>query len=299
VKSDLAKLVNKMLPDQLRKYDPDPLPLDVFEMKMAELEYTSNVILSKPLRDSANLALKQKAIKEEMEALVKIDSLSTNLAKRDFSIEEKNYNHFISKAYGTVNELKNLISSTGEFAKRERAKRQVHLDNIIQSLNWLTAGNDSIPLTLETKRELPFKPLVIEKEKFTFGLLYKDSLAAGYFYTITPSHVPDVKVNFPVDKTNFKKRFLPLIKGLATTDGSNSIYFALVLSTQKKDEKFPATISKIYRSDGLAWSFDFSFELIPSEISYNSENGELSVRLTALDGSSKMAVIDKSGKLIR
>ena len=259
VKSDLAKLVNKMLSDQLRKYDHDPLPLDVFEMKIAELEYTSNVIANRPLRDSSNLALKLKALKEEMGDLIKIDSLSANLSKRDFSEEEKDYSHFISKAYGTAGVLKNLITSTGEFAKRERAKRQVEWDKINLSLNWLIAGTDSIPLTTEIKRELPFKPLVIEKEKFTIGLVYQDSLATGYFYTITPSRVPDIKANFPIDKVNFSKKFLPLIKGLAATDGNGHIYFSLILSTQKKDDKFPATISKIYRSDGLAWSNNFSF----------------------------------------
>lgn len=299
VKSDLAKLINKMLSDQMRKYDPDPMPLDVFEMKMAELEYTSNVIIARPLRDSANLTLKLKAIKDEIGDLVKIDSLASNLSKRDFAVEEKDYNHFISKAYGTVSVLKSLISTTGEFAKREQAKRQAEWDKISQSLNWLVAGSDSIPLTMETKRELPFKPLVIEKEKFTFGLTYQDSVATGYFYTITSSRVPDVKASFPVDKVNFKKKFLPLIKGLSTTDGSGHIYFCLVLSTQKMDNKFPVTISKIYHSDGLAWSADFSFDLIPSEITYNSDSGELSVRLTALDGSNKMVLIDKNGKLIQ
>ncbi len=299
VKSDLAKLVNKMLSEQLRKYDHDPLPLDVFEMKIAELEYTSNVIANKPLRDSTNLATRLRALKEEMGDLVKIDSLATNLSKRDFSVEEKDYDHFISKAYGTTNVLKSLITSTGEFAKRERARRQLQMDMINQSLNWLIVASDSVPLTNETKHEYPFKPLVIEKEKFTIGLVYQDTIATGYFYTITPSRIPDVKVNFPVDKINFKKAFLPMLKGLSTSDGKGNIYFSMILSTQKVADKFPATISKIYRADGLAWSNDFIFDQIPSEISYNADNGELSVRLTALDGSNKIVLIDKAGKLIQ
>nr|HPI79873.1 hypothetical protein [Cyclobacteriaceae bacterium] len=53
VKNDLTKLVDKILYDQLGKYDPDPLPMDIFGMKIAELGYLSELINNKPLRDSA------------------------------------------------------------------------------------------------------------------------------------------------------------------------------------------------------------------------------------------------------
>jgi hypothetical protein len=298
VKSDLAKLVNKMLSDQLRKYDHDPMPLAVFALKMAELEYASNRIINKPSRDSASIRSRIKAIKSEISDLNKMDSLAVNLSKRNYAEEEKDYGHFISKAYGTSIVLKSLVSSTGEFAKREIAKRETQMNRLVLSEKWIVAGSDSIPLFTDSNRELKYKPLFIGQDKFTVGLVFQDTIATGYFYTITPSHIPDIKISFPVDAVNFTKRSLSLMKGLATADATSHIYFALICSSQKANDNFPVTIAKIYRSDGLSWSNNYSLDQLPSEISLNSETGELSVKLSSPDGGNKIILIDKSGKLI-
>ncbi len=274
------------------------MPLAVFTMKIAELEFASNVIINKPVRDSASIKSKLKAVRNEMSDLYRMDSISSNLLKRNYADEEKDYAHFISKAYGTTTVLKSLVSSTGEFAKREVAKLESLVKKLKQSLKWIVSGTDSIPLFTDSNRELRFKPLLIDQDKYTLGLVFQDSLATGYFYTITPSHAPDLKVTFPVDKDNFSKRTLPLMKGLATTDASGHIYFGLILSTQKAGDKFPVTIAKIHRSDGLSWSNNYSFDQLPSEILLNNATGELSVKLSSPDGSNKIVMIDKAGKLI-
>jgi hypothetical protein len=123
-------------------------------------------------------------------------------------------------------------------------------------------------------------------------------LATGYFYSITPSRKPDIKANFAVTATNFTKSKFPLAKALATSDEKGQVYFALIYSTEKKGEKFNATLAKIYRSDGLAWQSDLTFDLLPSEITYSVETARLSVKQTGTDGSTKLVQIDKNGKLI-
>ncbi|MFM8911586.1 MAG: hypothetical protein ACKOE6_01555, partial [Flammeovirgaceae bacterium] len=52
VHNELGLLSDNLLYAQLKKYDADPLPVAVFNMKWAELEYLSEKILFKPLRDS-------------------------------------------------------------------------------------------------------------------------------------------------------------------------------------------------------------------------------------------------------
>ncbi len=94
-------------------------------------------------------------------------------------------------------------------------------------------GSDSIPLYLESNLDLKYKPVVIEDEKFTFGLSYKDSLATGYFYTISPSRLVDLRANFEVDKQNFKKGNFPLYKGLSVTDSKGNAFVLIIYSTQK------------------------------------------------------------------
>ncbi|MBI3481729.1 MAG: hypothetical protein HY015_01910 [Bacteroidetes bacterium] len=298
VKDELRHLDDKIFSNQLKKYDPDPMPLALFAMKMAELEYHSDFILNLPLRDTSDVRLKLQSVQTEMNDLKKLDSLAARLSKRNLNDEEKDYKHFISKAYGTTSVLQNTISATLEYAKRERVKKQVALDAANQSLRWMVVAKDSIPLFTDSNRDLKFKPLLIEPEKFTFGLAFKDTVSAtGYFYSITPSRTPEVKAAYPVDQHAFRKRLYPLIKGLATTDPSGNSFIILTYSTQKMNGKFPATMAKIYRADGLSWSNNFSFEMLPTELTLDNETGEISVKLMDADGAAKMVTIDKIGKL--
>ena len=299
VKNELASLRDKGLIDQLKKYDPDPMPFALFEMKITELEYYSNLILNKPLHDSINVKIKLDAVKSEIENLKDLDSLAARLSKLDLDQEEKDYHHFITRAFGSASVLKSTISSTQEFAKRERTKRETEWESISQSLKWLVNLTDSIPLFFESNSDLKFKPLVIEDEKYTFGLAYQDSLATGYFYSITPSRVPDLKINFPVDRPNFKKRNLTLAKGIATADATGNIFIVLAFSIQKVNGKFPVSLAKIYRSDGLAWNSNLSLELMPSELSLNNESGEISIKILSSDGAAKIVSIDKNGKMLK
>lgn len=299
VKPGLAALASKLPEAQLKKYDPSPMPFDVFAMKMAELEYHSDLVSNKPLRDSLNVRLRLVGIKSEIADLKKLDSVSASLMKRDFSQEEKDYHHFISKAFGTTSVLQSLISSTNEYAKKERIKKETEWERISQSLKWLVAGTDSIPLYSETNRELKYKPLIIEEDRFTAGLFYKDTTAIGYFYDITPSRIPKIKTNFKVDQASFKKKNLSLFKGLATSDAGGNSFIVLIYSSEKANDRFPATLAKVYRTEGLAWSVDVSFELLPAEIKLSNENGEISVRTSAADGASKIVSFDKNGAVLK
>ena len=47
VKNDLTSLIDKLLMEQLRKYDQEPLPMEVFTLKIADLEYRSTVLENK------------------------------------------------------------------------------------------------------------------------------------------------------------------------------------------------------------------------------------------------------------
>ncbi len=297
VKNDLTRLVDKLLSDQLKKYDPDPMPLDVFAMKTLELEYHSDVILNKPLRDSSNVRLKLSALKTEISALKKLDSVTSKLGLRDFEKEERNYHHFISKVFGTTSVLKSTISATHEYAKREKLKKDKQWEMTSQLLKWIVDGSDSIPLYFESNVDLKHKPVAIEQEKFTFGLFYKDSLATGYFYTISPSRLVDLKANFEVDKQNFKKRNFPLYKSLSVTDSKGNVFVLIIYSTQKTNDKFPATLAKVYRSDGLAWNVNFSFDMLPAEGTFNNDTGEISIKIANNNGEAKIVTFDKNGKL--
>jgi len=122
-------------------------------------------------------------------------------------------------------------------------------------------------------------------------------LAVGYLYTITPSRIPDLGVNFPVDAPNFKRRSFPILKALSFNE--SDVYFALIYSQTKVKEGFPATITRVNKTGGLAWSINYKFELTPIELLYSAASGELSIKTTGSDGKSKIIIIDQKGKKIQ
>lgn len=298
VKPELAQLSAKLRFDQLKKYDPKPMPVLLFEMKIAELEYASELIHNKATKDSVDVRLKLNNSKREMATLRKLDSLSNLLADRNLDKEAEDYAHFVNSSYGTTAVLKSLVSTTKEFAEREKQRKEKELSKRTEAFKWLVVANDSIPIVTPVVRESRFKPIILIEENYTAGLSYVDSLATGYFYRITPSRVPDIKVSFPVDKAGFKKRNLPVIKGLSTTDGKKQVYFVCFYSETKIKDKFPVTVAKIAKT-GVVWNINYQFEMLPSELIYNADSGDLSVKVATGTGENKLFTIDKAGKLIK
>lgn len=298
VAKDVTELMDKLLNTNLKKFDDDPLPIAVFGLKISELEYSSTLILNKPLKDSANVNLLLSCLELEFEALHKMDSLANKLTERHIENDEQNYKHFVMNAYGSLAVLKSYIRTTRDYAVREKLQKEKEWEATIQALKWIVDGSDSIPLFSEAlELNHKFKPIVIVDDDHTAGLTFADSAATGYFYTIVSSHLPDVKVRFPVDKQSFKMKSLPVTKGLSSHDGKGQVYFVLLSSESKRDDKFPVTLAKIYRSDGLAWSNNYSFEMLPSELLYKADTGELLIKISNPSGDSNVIVIDKNGKI--
>lgn len=300
VRFDLAQLSNSLQKDRIRKYDPDPMPFEVFAMKITELNYASDLITNKKRKDSSNVSFRLSLINGELSEINRLDSITTRLGNRKWEGEAIDYASFIKDSYGSLDVLKNLISSTKEYAQSEKLAKEKLWEKNMQSLKWEVDGQDSIPLFKEEGKDYQYnlKPLVVVNESYTIGLKYPDSLAVGYLYTITPSRIPDVKVSFPVDKSHFKKRNLPLIKGLSSADSKGQLFFALIYSEEKVEGKFPCSLAKIYRTDGLAWSNNMLLEMPPTELLLSSESGELSIK-TASGSDSKMVILDKNGKPIQ
>lgn len=295
VRSDLTKLIEKLLMEQLKKYDPEPLPMDVFSLKISDLEYKSALLEHKPFRDSSDVHLQLRLINKELKYLNRLDSLADKLTNTDLDKRAIDYSFFVTNTYSNITVLKSFVKAVSEYAERENRIRQELLSRRTEALRWVISGADSIPLFMGHERS-SFKPLLVVEEKYTAGLHYTDSLnAEGYLYSITPSRKPDIKVTFPVDKPGFRLSRLPSVKTLSFTDAYGQIYFVLMYSEKpNKDNKYPATLAKIYRSDGLAWSSNLSLSFLPKEIAFKPDTGELTLKSDA-----QQNIVDKNGKLVK
>lgn len=296
VRSDLAKLVDQLLLPQLKKYDPDPMPSDLFGLRITDLEYHSMVLEHSKVRDSTNVYFQRSITREEASVVRKLDSLATRLQNRNLDEDIANYSYFVTVSFHNAMLLKSYCRTMKEYADRELARVERDLAEREQAFKWIIVENDSIPLDT-TILNRAFKPLHVEREQFTVGLHYKDSLSAeGYLCTITPSRNPDVNVSFPVDRPNFKGSRFPTVSSLQYTDPAAQLFIVLVFSTNPVKNAFPATIAKIYRTDGLSWSTNLSLAFIPTILNYRIDAGE--IQLTA-PGLAAPITIDKNGKLVK
>lgn len=293
VKADLSSLNDKGLIVQLMKVDPDPLPANVFYMKIADLKYKSTLLESKALKDSANVHLQLHIMREAQNCLMRLDSITTKLANTNIDAEGENYKYFITNTYGNTVVLQSYIKALKDYAEREKVKINEEINKRAEALKWIIMEKDSIPLALGTN-DARFKPLVIVEEKYTAGLAYTDSLSVtGYFYSITPSRKPDIRAEFAVDKSNFKQARLPQVKAL-TSDINGQVYFAVIYSERKVKEKYPISVAKIYRLDGLAWSNNYQLLFVPAELTFKPDTGELIIKGI----NQEISVLDKNGKLV-
>lgn len=294
VKNDLTKLIEKMLDNQLKKFDADPMPMDVFALKIADLEYKSTLIENKSIRSSTDVYVLLNAVKNEVKYLTRLDSIADKLAKRNLDEDILNYQKFVNSTFSKGDILKSYIRSLKDYASRQNAIKRRELNSRAEALKWLVNANDSIPLFSDSPNT-KYWPLVVLQDKFTAGLVFSDSISGdGYFYSITPSRRPDVKVTFPIDKATMKERRQQGVKALVTADPAGQIFFVVVYMERLVDGKHPATIAKIYKSDGLSWSHSFGIDIVPEEIVFIQETGELVVKSS---GDSFISV-DKNGVLV-
>ncbi len=84
-----------------------------------------------------------------------------------------------------------------------------------------------------------------------------------------------------------------------TRDEKSLVYFVMFYSEAKIKDKFPASIAKIHRTDGLAWSINHSFDQLPEQLIYFPDTSELSVRTKNAAGEVLGVVFDKNGKVAK
>jgi hypothetical protein len=301
VAKEIGPVEQKVKVNPVARYDAQPMPLVLFRMKLEELKYSSAHIDNKKLRDSSSLSAKLHAMQSELKTLVALDSIAGILVAKDIEKETANYQHFVTNAYGSTQVLKSLIGSTKEFSEHEKHKREDVIARLSSSMNWLVIDQkDSVSLGQAKQRKPNHFPLAMTGEKFVSGLKYgADSLATGFFYTITPSRIPDVKVSFTVDKANFAKRNLPVIKEIVAGNEPGTVYYSVIYSETKTGDKFPVTITKITKPEGLAWTTSHKLEFLPSELIVAPDTGALSVKITSPGGESKLINLDAKGKQVQ
>ncbi len=289
VRSDLTKLVDKLLYDQLKKHDAEPLPALVFGLKTTDLEYKSVMLEHEPLRDSADLHFQIRLLNQELSLLKQIDSIAALLPDGKLAQKVLDYQDFVSATYSSGTVLKSFISSERDYGRREYAERSALLNQYMEGLNYVIDGADSIPLLPDAAAD--YAVLATAPERFTVGLSLKDSTQLkAYFYMIESSRISGMKAHFPVDKVAFKAKEVSAAHAITYSDPSDQIFYVLIYSGIPVKSKVPATLAKIYRADGLAWKADYSLAFVPTELIARTDE-------VIISNGEQELIVDKNGKV--
>lgn len=291
---ELSSVTKKIGALNLQKFDPRPLPIDIFNLKVLELEFGSELAKIRTVRDSAGLSLRLNWYRKHKAILGRMDSVANLLMLRDLEYETENYKSFVTHSYGSSTVLRSMIKSTYDYAVAEKAEKEKRANAIEQTLNWVYDGLDSIPVSAAVVSK-KFHPILIASESHTFGLVYADSASFAYFYTITPTRKAAIKAFHKVDSSIFNKIKFSTCKGISIRDVSKDEFYAVMYSEERREDKIPAIIYRINRTDGLVWSNSYMLEGIPSQAAYNKENGSLQLQVS-LNGSTKTIVVQADGK---
>jgi hypothetical protein len=267
--------------------------MDLFSLKIADLEYRSLLIEHKSQADTGSVHVRIDMARKAFVSASKLDSLSIGLLAKNIDSLVLDYQQFVKDTYGSGEAVKAFIATTSEFAIQAKKVQQDKLSRLSEQMRWIVSGSDSIPLFLGDTHS-KYRPLVVIDERYTAGLHYADSLSPlGYLYSINSTRTAEVKVTFPVEKIGFSQGQMKSTKALSYTDAAGHLYFVLIYSEQlDQDGKISGTLAKIYKSDGLAWSTNCKLEFLPTELQFASLSGELTI--TGANG--EQVTMDKGGK---
>jgi hypothetical protein len=276
--------------DRFNRYDDrDPLPLALARLYAASHEFRSSRGRSAALNDSLDVHFQLDLVRDEMRALERVDSAANLLRQKDLKAAAHLYARFLPPELRTTEALQSLIDTLADAADAERQRVSDNLLAREVAARRLRVGDELIPLhTTDTLSA--YRPLLTEDERYTIGVKRMDSVSvAGYFYSITPSRVPDIAATFVLDTAAFGPRHWPSVKALST-DANGLVYYVLIYADRSDQEKFPAKVAKVYRVDGLAWTMDLQLDFLPESLDYKADTGMLAIR------GEQTIIIDKNGK---
>jgi len=276
--------------DRFKAYDDaDPLPLAIGRLQMAKSKFQKARAQSTAAVDSLDVHFQLQLARAESGALEHLDSVVNLLRQQDMATATYTYGEFLPEELRTPDAVEALVSSVSALADGERQLVKENLALRELQARRLRVGDEFIPLSAADTLD-GCQPLITVDELYTVGVKRQDSVnVAGYFYSITPSRVPDIAATFELDTATFGPRHWPSVKALAT-DTNGLVYYVLIYSDQPEKEKYPARIAKIYRADGLSWTTDLKLGFIPEGLEYQQNTGMLAVK------GQETVLVDKNGK---
>lgn len=262
VENELAALTEKMIFDQLRNYDQDPLPSNLFNFKVNEITYYSYINHNKEdgYLDSLNVDF-QIFIYQDLQYQFKpVLTTFYKLQEQDLDLGVDFYSEFINARYGGREGFEKYISDKATELNQESERVSLILDSLFLRSMWAIHENDSIPMFIgdsllsvsSAPAELNYRTLDIDTLRSSYwisGVQLGTESLSGF--------IAHVNFNYEVDTffvNNFKIPLAPdslfiLESIIQSVNGGNE---AIIFFAQGSDDIF-CNVNYI-DAGGLKWS---------------------------------------------
>ncbi len=203
VENELAELTKKMFFEQLRTYDEDPLPTNLFEFKVNEISYYSflNHKTEEQALDSMNIdfqiVLYDTLYKRFAPALASFQVLEV----QNIDTENEFYGSFISERYTNVDGMKNYISGKKTDVDQENNELTFMIDSLAAIARWAYSENDTLPMFVIDTLIVPDQ--LVDNTSYTFAI---DTLETNYWISgvnvssgMISSYLSNVNYNREID----------------------------------------------------------------------------------------------------
>ncbi len=163
---------------KLKNYDNDPLPINLFSLKEAEIKYNSrqNRKKSNGVYDSLNLDFQYIHHLLALDELEKIGRIYEVVRNQDLAEANKLYSKFITVRYTNTQGLMNAIGDIGSSLQSESERIISDVDDLTQKMKWATMETDTLPMTLSDS--LAFQTPIQSVRDATVWI---DTLISGYW----------------------------------------------------------------------------------------------------------------------
>ncbi len=303
----------KVTPAAIQKYDPDPLPFSVFNLKARELRYLvhKNRLAKDGLLDSLNVPMQIQITNDLIADVNGAQFLANALLTRNMAAEYEKYPKFIMDNYDGTGGFQRFVSQMTLNLQNEKAQLEEELQSWETRNNFAVYQTDSIPISASAD----FKPSegnsyftliasdsVVNDQILLNGIVYSSDSLKGYIATVGVSRLADpivfTNLSLPVDDASIGsiKSFMEPI--------AEKAFVVVFYSDVQQGESYKGVISKMSLENGLIWTTDVDLADIPYKTVYNAELSTLEVHLAPeaaeLEGSGeepKILYVDAEGNV--
>ncbi len=310
---ELGALKNNAISNELMAFDPDPLPVSIFNYKTEEINYLSGGHRYKldGSLDSLDVNFQIRLSNQLIEDHRRFEFLSKALLSKNVVEAAEKYRHFINNNYGSVGELERFISGRILFVQNQKDSLQKRLSYWEDRNRWALSDTDSIPLVIDPD-------YIVEPSRVNYLPYWTgDSLTHDFVYSSGLMVSGDTLKGYNLganarrNVSFFNLVDMGLLDSLqdhnqvaSYSDKSEDYFITLYYNQNKVDTVYKSLLVKVSIEGQTRWIKGFDLPQTPYNMDLDKQTGDIIIFYGLESAESEngtdddqMIIIDASGNI--